>query len=530
MSWERKVQKKPSWSSSTQAPRESLFKTQGVSKPVEPVEKAALKPIQFRGTDTSHLDHLEVNNTNRPIVTPRVNLSNLQTKLTVGAPGDKYEQEADSMAQKVMSTPDSVVQRMTPGEEEEVRTKPLAANITPLVQREEMSQQEEKELQAKPLGNGTIQREEMPEEKEIQTKRSLQRTTDSSFQAGGNIESQLNSSKGGGSPLADNVRSFMEPRFGTDFSSVRVHTGSEAVQMNRELGAQAFTHGGDVYFAEGKAPGNNDLTAHELTHVVQQGGGVQAKLANIAVTVSNHMVQCDDDEQKYTPTDANYSTAEGTESKVDASTNTQEGSETSFNVPNIETVNEETHTNGTWKTIRDGAAGVAYGTAQGLAPGGFAVPSPMPNSRTFEFFRGAGQIATGVAQTVVGAGGEVIGIGLDATGGGAIAGVPLNVASAAVAANGVTSTIAGVGTIANAMSMNDDDFGNNYEKRGRKGESFRGGSKKDRDKWYGYNEKNFQRWWHREGKEQFGGRDIDDAQQAKEAYEYWESIGKPTIK
>ncbi|NJM21976.1 MAG: hypothetical protein HC907_26275 [Richelia sp. SM1_7_0] len=66
MSWERKVQKKPSWSSSTQAPRESLFKTQGVSKPVEPVEKAALKPIQFRGTDTSHLDHLEVNNTNRP--------------------------------------------------------------------------------------------------------------------------------------------------------------------------------------------------------------------------------------------------------------------------------------------------------------------------------------------------------------------------------------------------------------------------------------------------------------------------------
>jgi hypothetical protein len=66
------------------------------------------------------------------------------------------------------------------------------------------------------------------------------------------------------------VRSFMEPRFGSDFSKVRVHTGSEAVQMNRDLNAQAFTHQQDVYFGAGKAPGNNALTAHELTHVVQQ--------------------------------------------------------------------------------------------------------------------------------------------------------------------------------------------------------------------------------------------------------------------
>jgi hypothetical protein len=67
----------------------------------------------------------------------------------------------------------------------------------------------------------------------------------------------------------------MEPRFGTNFSKVRVHTGGEAVQMSNDLGAQAFTHGSDVYFGEGKAPGNNELTAHELTHVVQQKGMVQ---------------------------------------------------------------------------------------------------------------------------------------------------------------------------------------------------------------------------------------------------------------
>jgi hypothetical protein len=50
---------------------------------------------------------------------------------------------------------------------------------------------------------------------------------------------------------------------------MRVHTGGEAVQMNQELGAQAFTHGSDVYFGEGKSPGNNELTAHELTSELQ---------------------------------------------------------------------------------------------------------------------------------------------------------------------------------------------------------------------------------------------------------------------
>jgi len=69
----------------------------------------------------------------------------------------------------------------------------------------------------------------------------------------------------------------MEPRFGADFSQVRVHTGSEAVQMNRDLNAQAFTHKQDVYFSAGKAPAKDALTAHELTHVVQQTGSLQTK-------------------------------------------------------------------------------------------------------------------------------------------------------------------------------------------------------------------------------------------------------------
>ncbi|MHC5821865.1 MAG: eCIS core domain-containing protein, partial [Nostoc sp.] len=169
-----------------------------------------------------------------------------QAKLTVGEPGDKYEQEADWMANQVMRmvVPDKLNAQSVHSVQDSLQRKCAACE---------------------------------EEEDKVQTKPSLQPATDGGLQAGDNIESRLNSSKGGGSPLAPDVRSFMEPRFGADFSGVQVHTGSDAVQMNRELNAQAFTHGSDVYFGAGKSAGNNELTAHELTHVVQQNSGIQAK-------------------------------------------------------------------------------------------------------------------------------------------------------------------------------------------------------------------------------------------------------------
>jgi hypothetical protein len=180
----------------------------------------------------------------------------IQLKVVVGQPGDKYEQEADSVAAQVMSmsTPpanSAPIQRQGEEEEQEplVQRSSLADSITPLVQR-------------------------LPEEQEepLQTKSLLQRAANGNALAGSNVESQLNSSKGGGSPLPDEVRSFMEPRFGVDFSAVRVHTDSSAIQMNKDLHAQAFTHGSDIYYGSGKSPAQDDLTAHELTHVVQQTG------------------------------------------------------------------------------------------------------------------------------------------------------------------------------------------------------------------------------------------------------------------
>jgi peptidoglycan hydrolase-like protein with peptidoglycan-binding domain len=66
----------------------------------------------------------------------------------------------------------------------------------------------------------------------------------------------------------------MEPRFGVHFGHVRTHTDSDAVQMNRDVGAKAFTQGADIYYGAGSSTSDLELTAHELTHVVQQTGSV----------------------------------------------------------------------------------------------------------------------------------------------------------------------------------------------------------------------------------------------------------------
>jgi hypothetical protein len=90
-------------------------------------------------------------------------------------------------------------------------------------------------------------------------------------------ESKIEGSRGGGDTLPDETRNFLEPRFGQDFSDVRVHTGAESHELNNELQARAFTTGSDIFFRDGEYNPNSDsgkeLLAHELTHVVQQGGG-----------------------------------------------------------------------------------------------------------------------------------------------------------------------------------------------------------------------------------------------------------------
>nr|WP_315157174.1 DUF4157 domain-containing protein [uncultured Flavobacterium sp.] len=96
-----------------------------------------------------------------------------------------------------------------------------------------------------------------------------------------NLESNLNNSISGGSPLSSNIKTEMESGFGADFSKVRIHNDSNAVQMNKQLGSQAFATGNDIYFNEGKfnpsSQSGKHLLAHELTHTVQQGASLRMK-------------------------------------------------------------------------------------------------------------------------------------------------------------------------------------------------------------------------------------------------------------
>jgi uncharacterized protein DUF4157 len=90
---------------------------------------------------------------------------------------------------------------------------------------------------------------------------------------------------GSGEPLSSAVRREMEPALGHDFSQVRVHTGGAASSSARAINASAYTVGSDVVFGAGRfAPGTRDgnrLLAHELTHVVQNGGNASANSAMV---------------------------------------------------------------------------------------------------------------------------------------------------------------------------------------------------------------------------------------------------------
>ena len=246
-----------------------------------------------------------------------------QAKLVVGAPGDKYEKEADAMADKVVSTVIPVQKQEEQEEQEEqgkVNLKPTTdtiqappeeegtVHLKPLTENIQQRQEEDGTVHLKPLAQ-TIQRYEQEatlhlkrlsgilQQKEIEgvvhlksidnhipsgMSQTLKQSTlisrqgNGGFAASENIETRVKSSKGGGGPLPDETRDFMEERFGNDFSGVKVHTGSDAVQLSKDLGAQAFTHEQDVYFNSGKYSPHTDegkkLLAHELTHTIQQTG------------------------------------------------------------------------------------------------------------------------------------------------------------------------------------------------------------------------------------------------------------------
>ena len=181
----------------------------------------------------------------------------IQAKLRIGRRNDIYEQEADRVAEQVMRMPEQVRQQPLAEEEEEIQP----AQIKSLLPRQSIEEEEEEELQMQPLGE---------EEELLQTREVSGRSREGTAV----FEDRVNSIRNRGQPLPASVRSFFAPRFGYDFSGVRVHTDSHATEAAQAVNAKAFTIGKDIVFGSGQyAPQTSEgkqLLAHELTHVLQQ--------------------------------------------------------------------------------------------------------------------------------------------------------------------------------------------------------------------------------------------------------------------
>jgi hypothetical protein len=195
-------------------------------------------------------------------VTPPVRV---QAELSIGAPDDAFEREADAVADAVMRMPDPA--RDTPTlqracsscEDEQLQTMPLGGTGAglPTLQRLGSMEEDDESLQASPIGSGVIA------------------SASGGLVASGEASAQVAAARQGGEPLSGPERAFFQPRLACDLSAVRVHSGAQAAAAAASVGARAFTVGPDIVLGAGQpgpsSPDGRRLFAHELAHVIQQG-------------------------------------------------------------------------------------------------------------------------------------------------------------------------------------------------------------------------------------------------------------------
>ncbi|MDJ0601580.1 MAG: DUF4157 domain-containing protein [Crocosphaera sp.] len=221
----------------------TLYKGPGLRRNLgDKSEGSAKLPFQ----DYSHLKP-DPSDFIRERIQQRFSTPPIQSKLSVGKPNDKYEQEADRLATRV------VQQINTP-------------TFNPFNQSPDRH---------------SVERNKDREEDKIQAKLTLQpKRVITGGEVSSDLTTPINRARGGGQPLDQGLQKSMGQVMGADFSGVRVHTDGHSDQLNQSLQAKAFTTGQDVFFRQGEYqpsnPGGQELIAHELTHVMQQNrGGVQ---------------------------------------------------------------------------------------------------------------------------------------------------------------------------------------------------------------------------------------------------------------
>jgi len=154
---------------------------------------------------------------------------------------------------------------------------PLVAAMQPIRLRQAISAQA-------PLGQATLVQQSILGLQRTHGNRYVQRMLGLARRAEGEgevtpeVEGAIESARGGGQSLDTSVRRKMETAFGANFAGVRIHTDSTADELNHAVNALAFTTGSDIFFRSGmyepSSSSGQELLAHELTHVVQQGESV----------------------------------------------------------------------------------------------------------------------------------------------------------------------------------------------------------------------------------------------------------------
>lgn len=200
----------------------------------------------------------------------RANGGAVQAKLTVNAPGDVYEQEADRVADQVMRMPEGAKPALPPS----IQLIPLGISRQPCPTcQQEMRRAEESG--APPRSDALC-----PEcrQKVAGGRGMAQRAANGSAAAPEvtpEVEAGIQNARGGGSTLPPGVQRSMEDTMGADLGGVRVHTDGRADRLSRQLEARAFTSGQDIFFKQGEfnpqSREGRGLLAHEAAHTVQQG-------------------------------------------------------------------------------------------------------------------------------------------------------------------------------------------------------------------------------------------------------------------
>ena len=167
----------------------------------------------------------------------------IQPKLEINTPGDRYEQEADRVADQIMRMPASKV------------------SAAPLAIQRKSQENDRKHASTPHAQNPSAATESEPSPA---------------------TEASVHSLDSGGKPLDATMRSLFEPRFGRSFEQVRLHTDAAAAASSQDLDARAYTRGRHIVFAPGQFQPDTErgqrLLAHELTHVVQQGWSGQGRI------------------------------------------------------------------------------------------------------------------------------------------------------------------------------------------------------------------------------------------------------------